>query len=139
MGQLAQCERRVMEWAQTALAGEPLMRQTKLHVALGDPAEVLTSFAKQVRADLLVVGTHEKNRWQRLVQGSVVRQLVDEAPVSVCVATSSKRLPADDTVGRTAATAPPIHAAGSGVRRYQRSIPLSVPQSTVGPAAPPAS
>lgn len=51
----------------------------------GDPAEVILEAAKEVGADLVIVGTRGLNAAQRLVLGSVSTKVVHEAACDVLV------------------------------------------------------
>jgi nucleotide-binding universal stress UspA family protein len=51
------------------------------HVASGEPAEVIVSVAREVGADLIVVG----NRGLRRLVGSIPRQVSHRAPCSVLI------------------------------------------------------
>jgi nucleotide-binding universal stress UspA family protein len=51
----------------------------------GDPADVLIEAAKEIGADLVIVGTRGLNAAQRLVLGSVSTKVVHEAPCDVLV------------------------------------------------------
>jgi nucleotide-binding universal stress UspA family protein len=52
----------------------------------GDPADVISDVARDVKADLIVVGTRGRNLAQQLLLGSVSAKLTHEAPCSVVVA-----------------------------------------------------
>ena len=51
----------------------------------GDPAGVIAAQAKEVGADLIVVGTEHKNLLQRLILGSVSSGVTHRAPCDVLV------------------------------------------------------
>lgn len=51
----------------------------------GDPADVIIEAAKEVGADLVIVGTRGLNAAQRLVLGSVSTKVVHHAPCDVLV------------------------------------------------------
>jgi nucleotide-binding universal stress UspA family protein len=55
------------------------------HVRSGNPAQALASMAGEVRADLIVVGTHGHRGLDRLLLGSVAEQVVRTAPCRVLV------------------------------------------------------
>lgn len=55
----------------------------------GDPAESIIEAAIAERADLIVVGSHQRKGVDRLVMGSVSEQVVRSAPVPVVVARRS--------------------------------------------------
>lgn len=57
-----------------------------IHVRCGWPARELAQFAKDVGADLLVVGTHKRPHLKQLVLGSVAERLLVAAPCPVFIA-----------------------------------------------------
>jgi nucleotide-binding universal stress UspA family protein len=59
--------------------------ETRAVDGTGDPANVIVEEAKELGADLVVVGTHGKNVAQRLVLGSVSTKVVHDAPCDVLV------------------------------------------------------
>ncbi|MBI3940860.1 MAG: universal stress protein [Acidobacteria bacterium] len=54
-------------------------------VLRGSPASQIARFAKRIEADLLVVGTHGRRGWARVVMGSTAEQLLRHAPCQVLV------------------------------------------------------
>jgi nucleotide-binding universal stress UspA family protein len=54
-------------------------------VLLGSPESKIVETAEQMQADLIVVGSHGYNRWERLLLGSVSDSVVHHAPCSVLV------------------------------------------------------
>ena len=56
-----------------------------VHVRVGDIADQLTSLATELRAELIVVGTHGRRGVRRLVMGSVAEKTVRLAPCPVLV------------------------------------------------------
>jgi nucleotide-binding universal stress UspA family protein len=67
-----------------------------VHVRLGDPAWHITSLAAELRADLVVVGTHGRRGLDRLLIGSVAERVVRTAPCPVLVVR-----PVDETLMQT--------------------------------------
>lgn len=61
------------------------------HVVHGVPAKVLRHVAADLRAGLLVVGTHGGSLLERLIVGSVARSIAEDAPCSVLVARRETR------------------------------------------------
>ena len=59
-------------------------------VLRGDPRESLIEAARDARADLLVVGSHGRTGFSKLLMGSVASHVVTHAPCNVVVV---KRLP----------------------------------------------
>jgi len=54
-------------------------------VAVGDPRERLLEFAREQRADLIVMGSHGRTGVRKLLLGSVSSHVVTHAPCSVLV------------------------------------------------------
>lgn len=54
-------------------------------VELGHVGTTLCELASEHRADAIVIGSHDKNAWQRLFDPSVGRFLIDHAPCPVVV------------------------------------------------------
>ena len=57
-------------------------------VLLGSPDSRIVETAEEFGADLIVVGSHGYNRWERLLLGSVSDSVVHHAPCSVLVVRS---------------------------------------------------
>jgi nucleotide-binding universal stress UspA family protein len=55
------------------------------HFAEGDPVDEIVRCARQISADLLIVGTHDTFGLERLLLGSVATKLSHKAPCSVVV------------------------------------------------------
>ena len=51
----------------------------------GDPADAILDVAEEQGADLIIVGSHGYNRWERLLLGSVSDSVIHHAPCSVLV------------------------------------------------------
>lgn len=65
------------------------------HVTLeGDPATEIVGYAKDVGADLIVMGTHGRTGLERLLMGSVAEKVLRDAPCSVLVVKLPKGVPA---------------------------------------------
>lgn len=64
---------------------------------LGDARELIVGQAKQLPADLIVMGTHGRRGFQHLVLGSVAEAVVRHAPCPVLVVPQAK--PRPDQVG----------------------------------------
>lgn len=54
-------------------------------VLLGSPDSRIVEKAEEIQADLIVVGSHGYNRWERLLLGSVSDSVVHHSPCSVLV------------------------------------------------------
>lgn len=81
--ELQQHHREVAEHAAGALEAAGL--EAKPEVPHGDPRDMLVAFARDQKADLVVVGSHGKGRLERLLLGSVANYVVAHAPCSVLV------------------------------------------------------
>jgi nucleotide-binding universal stress UspA family protein len=51
----------------------------------GNPGEAIVALAQERRADLIVVGTRRKGFFERLVEGSVLQEVVRHTPCDVLV------------------------------------------------------
>lgn len=59
-------------------------------VLVGSPESRIVETAEEIKADLIVIGSHGYNRWERLLLGSVSDSVVHHAPCSVLVVRSPK-------------------------------------------------
>jgi nucleotide-binding universal stress UspA family protein len=75
--------KRELDEAKAILAAKGVAANTV--VGHGDPAELLAAEAKDIGADLIVVGTRGLNLAKRAVLGSVSTKVVHEAPCDVLV------------------------------------------------------
>lgn len=57
-------------------------------VLLGSPESRIVETAEEMPADLIIVGSHGYNRWERLLLGSVSDSVVHHSPCSVLVVRS---------------------------------------------------
>lgn len=57
-------------------------------VLFGSPESRIVETAEDLGADLIIVGSHGYNRWERLLLGSVSQSVVHHAPCSVMVVRS---------------------------------------------------
>ena len=60
-------------------------------VSLGAPDQILIETAKQWQADLVVIGSHGRGFWGRMLLGSITDALVHHAPCSVLVVRGTNR------------------------------------------------
>lgn len=60
-------------------------------ILIGSPESRIVEVAEDSAADLIVVGSHGYNRWERLLLGSVSDSVVHHAPCSVLVVRSDSR------------------------------------------------
>ncbi len=62
----------------------PAQQQLELEVVVGRPADTILNFARQQKVDLLVIGfTKKKPLLDKIVLGSVAKQVLDNAEFSV--------------------------------------------------------
>ncbi len=59
-------------------------------ILFGSPESRIVETAEKFGADLIIVGSHGYNRWERLLLGSVSDSVVHHAPCSVLVVRSPK-------------------------------------------------
>jgi nucleotide-binding universal stress UspA family protein len=52
-------------------------------VSTGNPAAILPQTVKDFNVDLIIVGTHGRAGWKKLVLGSVAESVIDQAPCPV--------------------------------------------------------
>lgn len=71
----SRCERQLKEAGLSTVA----------QVELGDPREVIVRVAEEQNADLIVVGSHGRSGFTKLLMGSVASHVVTHAPCNVCV------------------------------------------------------
>lgn len=64
--------------------------QISTEVLFGSPESRIVETAEQIKADIIVVGSHGYNSWERLLLGSVSDSVVHHAPCSVLVVRSPK-------------------------------------------------
>lgn len=72
-----------VEKLQTILRG----RNIKIYTELlhGSPESRIVEKAEEINADLIILGSHGYNRWERLLLGSVSDSVIHHAPCSVLV------------------------------------------------------
>lgn len=57
----------------------------------GSPESRIVETAEEIHADLIIVGSHGYNRWERLLLGSVSDSVVHHAPCSVLVVRNTSK------------------------------------------------
>ena len=66
----------------------------KIHISIetltGSPESRIVETAEEMPADMIIVGSHGYNRWERLLLGSVSDSVVHQAPGSVLVVRSKR-------------------------------------------------
>ncbi len=70
------------------LSAESLTVTTE--ILLGAPEGQIIETAEKMNADLIIVGSHGYNRWERLLLGSVSASVVQHAPCSVLIVRTPK-------------------------------------------------
>ncbi len=58
-------------------------------ILYGSPDSRIVETAEKIKADLIIVGSHGYNRWERILLGSVSNSVVHHAPCSVLVVRTS--------------------------------------------------
>ncbi|QQS41927.1 MAG: universal stress protein [Acidobacteriota bacterium] len=80
--------------AETSRVVEESLSETSVNVRteilIGSPESRIVEKAEDMGADLIVVGSHGYNRWERLLLGSVSDSVVHHAPCSVLVVRSEE-------------------------------------------------
>jgi nucleotide-binding universal stress UspA family protein len=69
----------------------PSLERTSLRVATGVPFVEIVKCAREVSADLIVMGSHGRTGIEHLLIGSVAERVVRKAPCSVLVVRDAKR------------------------------------------------
>lgn len=64
--------------------------QISTEVLFGSPESRIVETAEEMKADMIVVGSHGYNSWERLLLGSVSDSVVHHAPCSVLVVRKPK-------------------------------------------------
>lgn len=59
-------------------------------ILIGSPDSRIVEYAEDIKANLIIVGSHGYNRWERLLLGSVSDSVVHHAPCSVLVVRNSE-------------------------------------------------
>ncbi len=57
----------------------------QFHVVIGDEGGEICKLARKLSADLIVISSHGKNRWERIMLGSVAERVVRLSPCDVLV------------------------------------------------------
>jgi nucleotide-binding universal stress UspA family protein len=52
---------------------------------VGDAANAIIDAATEHRADVIVVGSHERGWFDRLIKASVAKRVLDDSPIPVLV------------------------------------------------------
>ena len=90
----ADIEKSVREVAEKILVDAKLFISEQLNIKdvsvnteilYGSPDSRIVETAEKIKADLIIVGSHGYNRWERILLGSVSDSVVHHAPCSVLV------------------------------------------------------
>jgi len=73
------------ERARRAAEALPADTDVDVDVAVGHPGSALCDLASELGVDAIVIGSHDKNAWERLLNPSTGRYLIDHAPCPVVV------------------------------------------------------
>ena len=78
----------VVEGARDRLATEhpDAASNITVDVLFGSPERRIVEAAEELAADLIVIGSHGYNQWERLLLGSISNSIVHHAPCSVLIA-----------------------------------------------------
>lgn len=71
------------EYLRSKITGEKIFISTE--IISGSPESRIVETAEEMQADVIIVGSHGYNRWERLLLGSVSDSVVHHAPCSVLV------------------------------------------------------
>ena len=78
-------ERAARERAQHAAESLPDDADVDAAVAVGHPGNSLCDLASELDVDAIIIGSHDKNAWERLLNPSTGRYLIDHAPCPVVI------------------------------------------------------
>jgi nucleotide-binding universal stress UspA family protein len=139
---VGEAHQRVQDAVARELGSEanPLRARIDVYIALGDPATQIVQTAVDLDADLVVVGTHDRRGFERLILGAVSSEVFRRAPCSVLVARASDHA-AREAREKTPSIAPPATAGErpfipGPVVRY-RSRPFSTYNANLFPTGIP--
>lgn len=80
---------RVLDAAITTAKGIGAPAEVTGEVLYGSPESQIVETAETFAADLIILGSHGYNRWERLLLGSVSNSIMHHAPCSVLVVRSA--------------------------------------------------
>lgn len=75
--------RKTLEVNVTRLQGKGFPVEVEYLVHTGDPAETILDQAKETNADLIVMGTHGRTGFNRMLMGSVAERVLRHSPCPV--------------------------------------------------------
>jgi len=82
---------RALDSATAAAAEMVSPAEVSGEVLYGSPESRIVETAEKLPADLIILGSHGYNRWERLLLGSVSNSVLHHAPCSVLVARSADK------------------------------------------------
>ena len=68
-----------------AKANATIIPDAAMTTGIGDPGRIICQRATEGQADVIVIGSHDKGFWERLIDPSVGRYLADNAPCPVLI------------------------------------------------------
>jgi nucleotide-binding universal stress UspA family protein len=68
-----------------------------VYIAVGRPASRIVALSQRVHADVIVMGSHGRQGWQKLLEGSVAEEVVREAKCGVYVVHEGTRKPPESS------------------------------------------
>jgi nucleotide-binding universal stress UspA family protein len=86
-----QAERDLREFVRKALGPDTAMPAVR--VVEGRPAETILRTAQEIGSDLIVMGTHGRSGWNRLMLGSVTERVLRETSIPVLTVRGDMRTP----------------------------------------------
>lgn len=82
---------KILESAHQTISEKLSEVRVSTEVLYGSPESRIVETAENMNADLIIVGSHGYNRWERLLLGSVSDSVVHHAPCSVLVVRHSDK------------------------------------------------
>ncbi len=82
---------RILENAKKFLSEQLNIKNIRINteVLYGSPDSRIVEAAEKINADLIIVGSHGYNRWERILLGSVSDSVIHNAPCSVLIVRTS--------------------------------------------------
>lgn len=76
------------EYLRSKITNDKIFISTE--ILSGSPESRIVETAEEMQADIIIVGSHGYNRWERLLLGSVSDSVIHHAPCSVLVVRNKK-------------------------------------------------
>lgn len=92
---------KLVEEAKLRIDGQPVY-DVQTDVRIGMPVQVIVDAAKELQADMIIVGSHGRHGLSKFLLGSVSQEIAAHAPCSVVIL---RMTPADEEVRQTAPVA----------------------------------